>query len=236
MSKNKNEGYVASVTFLELNENIEKDQLNEIDYDNLNLLNNKPLLLDLPLPRLKSDFLNNSKDDCFEVSKKNNYKYLSGELNGIKYEGKLRLNDFNPSVNYVGVLNKQKRKMTFIPIDKINVDYKIKEIYKDSDQNPEQANTSNINKSYITNKSLLVQDFGTNKSRKVVDQIMTNVVKEENISSVQAMQNIIQLKGKNSIKQNLENDNNSNSYIGILPEFDINATDLNAMFNIKSSK
>lgn len=236
MSKNKNEGYVASVTFLELNENIEKDQLNEIDYDNLNLLNNKPLLLDLPLPRLKSDFLNNSKDDCFEVAKKNNYKYLSGELNGIKYEGKLRLNDFNPSVNYVGVLNKQKRKMTFIPIDKINVDYKIKEIYKDSDQNPEQANTSIINKSYITNKSLLVQDFGTNKSRKVVDQIMTNVVKEENISSVQAMQNIIQLKGKNSLKQNSENDNNSNSYIGILPEFDINATDLNAMFNIKSSK
>lgn len=238
MSKIKSEGYTASVNFLELNENndnINTSNNDSLDMNNLNSLSNKPLLLDLPLPRLKSEILNDNTEDTFEIIKKSNYKQLNGDLNGIKYEGRVRFNDFNPTTNYVGIFNKQKRKMTFIPVDKITVDYKIKEIYKESNQPNEQKDSQINNKSYITNKSLLVQDFGTNKSRKVVDQIMTNVVKEENISSVQAMQNIIQLKGKNNQKISSDIDNTQN-YLSILPSFDTNATELNNMFNINSSK
>lgn len=94
---------------------------------------------------------------------------------------------------------------------------------------------------YLNNKTLLVQDFGTSKSKKVIDSMRSNIIKEENISSVKAMNDIIQ---KNTVETSNEKKDNKTgltndqeaSLKNILPEFDVTTRDIMKMFNINTSK
>ena len=92
----------------------------------------------------------------------------------------------------------------------------------------------------------MVQDFGTSKSKKVVDQQRTNIVKDENISSAKAMHQIIMNKSSSNIDAslvkdgqstgNVNNDANLNSMRAILPVFDLKTKEKMEMFDINSSK
>ena len=98
-----------------------------------------------------------------------------------------------------------------------------------------------LNKNYLENKSLLVNDFGTNKSRKVMESMKGNIVKEENISAPKAMQDIIiknTLEEENQAKINQQNGVNKSeeNFKNILPPFNSKTKDVSLIFNLESSK
>ena len=103
-------------------------------------------------------------------------------------------------------------------------------------QNDLTAQSTQAN--YLNKKSLLVNDFGTSKSKKVVESMMSNIVKEENISSANAMNEIIQRKSKTieekSKSSNLQDQSNSLKFI--LPEYNLETSNTMEMFNINTSK
>jgi hypothetical protein len=86
----------------------------------------------------------------------------------------------------------------------------------------------------------LVKDFGTNKSKKLINNRRTNIVKEENISSTNAMHNLLKKSAKNlehDYKQNKETLMHQREQFmkQILPVFDLQAADVQDIYNIGSS-
>lgn len=98
-----------------------------------------------------------------------------------------------------------------------------------------QSNQAN----YLNKKSLLVNDFGTSKSKKVIESMMSNIVKEENISSANAMNEIIQRNSKaitEKIGKNSNVQNQEGSLKAILPEYNLETNITREIFSINSSK
>lgn len=158
---------------------------------------------------------------------------------------------------FIGVLSKKRKKISLLPVDYITVNTKIKSLHNDNNNNTflntaTYLNSTFVNPSdnkdisekqgnYLNNKSLLVQDFGTSKSQKVIESMKSNIIKEENISSVKAMNEIIQKNTKEGVddkkdsKSGLTNDQEA-SLKNILPEFDVTTRDIMKMFNVDTSK
>ncbi len=89
------------VEFLSLDENDNNNASDNesVDLNNLKKLNKKPLVLDFSLPKPGEELLNTNKNK-FKIKSVNNkadYKILSGEINTMAYEGKIKPTDFNPS-------------------------------------------------------------------------------------------------------------------------------------------
>lgn len=112
-----------------------------------------------------------------------------------------------------------------------------------------QCNHNNENKekhldkkiNYLENKSLLVTDFGTNKSKKVMESMKGNIVKEQNISAPKAMQDIISkktLEEENQAKINQVDgeSNNKANFKNILPLYNLKTKDVSKIFDLTSSK
>lgn len=93
----------------------------------------------------------------------------------------------------------------------------------------------------IENKLQLVTEFGTTKSRKQLQSMKTNILNDENISSVNAMQVLIQKKAKQdeSLQLKEEAQNNSsaeNQMLELLPECNLETKEIREVFKIDSSK
>lgn len=94
---------------------------------------------------------------------------------------------------------------------------------------------------YMEKKEQLVKDFGTNKSKKIINNRRTNVVDEENISSTKAMHEILK-KTAQEMEKNISQSRDEilkkkiNSAKQILPEFDLEAEDPDKIYKISSSK
>jgi hypothetical protein len=105
--------------------------------------------------------------------------------------------------------------------------------------NNNDINAQSTQANYLNKKSLLVNDFGTSKSKKVVESMMSNIVKEENISSANAINDIIQKKSKiieeKNLNQSITNDQEA-SLKSILPEYNLETNKTQEMFNVNSSK
>ena len=94
---------------------------------------------------------------------------------------------------------------------------------------------------YLEKKEQLVKDFGTNKSKKLINNRKTNIVKEENISSANAMHTILEQSAKH-LESNYNHNkeeitNHKISFMkDILPEFNIETQEVREIFNLTSSK
>ena len=109
-----------------------------------------------------------------------------------------------------------------------------------TDTNVKQPLDKDKQAEYLDKKEQLVKDFGTNKSKKLINNRRTNIVKEENISSTSAMHNILKKSAKNlehDYKQNKETLMHQREQFmkQILPVFDLQATDVQNVYNIGSS-
>lgn len=130
----------------------------------------------------------------------------------------------------------------FTEVDYIPLQTKLKST-EDVAINHIEANKENSeNKTnYFEHKSLLVNEFGTNKSRKVVESMKSNIVKEENISSKKAMKEIIDKNVKeDEIKAELNKkeagDKNIESMRAILPPFNTETKEATEIFDLNEGK
>ncbi len=149
----------------------------------------------------------------------------------------------------IGVFSKKKRIMNLLDFDALFVmNQKIKNIESKPSVTEEITDNNNLKQTldkdkqaeYLDKKEQLVKDFGTNKSKKLINNRRTNIVKEENISSTSAMHNILKKSAKNlehDYKQNKETLMHQREQFmkQILPVFDLQATDLQNVYNIGSS-
>ena len=137
------------------------------------------------------------------------------------------------------MFSEKKRKIELIPLDYMNINSKVKELYSDNTlYNNTYMNSTFVGgeadagENYLNNKSLLVKDFGTSKSKKVIDQMKTNIVKEENITNANKIQEKIQDKKVN--QKETDEINKTESLERILPEYDLITNDVNKIFKIES--
>jgi hypothetical protein len=103
----------------------------------------------------------------------------------------------------LGIYSKKNNELTIVDIESIfSMNQKVKRI--------ESENTSNIKldavpmqdkNNYIANKLQLCKDFGTTKAKKAMSNMESNMISDENISSITAIQNIIT---QNAINQGLD--------------------------------
>ena len=106
---------------------------------------------------------------------------------------------------------------------------------KDNANNHNDQNDPNSAINYLDNKIQLISDFGTLKSKKVASSIKSNIVKEGNISSVNAAKNILEdiaIEQDKVIKKNEKEELESklDLWKNILPEFDLNAKKRDEIF------
>jgi hypothetical protein len=100
-------------------------------------------------------------------------------------------------------------------------------------------NTSNSN--YLDKKIQLIDDFGTMKAKKQALSLKSNIINEENISSVNVAKKIMETNAK--VQENLSAMNSEEQIKNkienmqeILPLFDANETNIENVFDINSSK
>ena len=99
---------------------------------------------------------------------------------------------------------------------------------------------NNVNQTYLDKKIQLIDDFGTMKAKKQASSMKSNIINEENISSVnvakkimesnaQMLESVSALNAEEQLKQKIENMQE------ILPLFDANETNIQNVFDINSS-
>lgn len=150
------------------------------------------------------------------------------------------------------MLCKKRKTMSFIPADYMTINSRLKTLQPDPNStfihntllnstfvNVNDTTTQSNQANYLNKKSLLVNDFGTSKSKKVIESMMSNIVKEENISSANAMNEIIQRNSKtieeNTGKHSSTQDQEA-SLKAILPEYNLETSITRDIFSINSSK
>lgn len=109
LNKNESDSLASEESFLKVeflnlvenNSNNDDDDFSErsINVSNLKKMNKKPVILDFSLPKPSEELLNSNKKrfKLKSVNNKPDYKILSGEINTMAYEGKIKPADFNPS-------------------------------------------------------------------------------------------------------------------------------------------
>lgn len=194
-----------------------------------------PIVCNFPMNKPLLEDLNETK--FLHVFKKNNrheYK-LAGERNNVLFEGKNKSAALDNQKFLIGVFNKSKRLLTFCDTQVISVN----QVTKVNDETNIVLNQAIP--SYNESKSLLVQDFGTTKSKKVNDSMKSNIVNEENISSVKAMHYILNKKTKQEEEQVKLNQVNGvmtseQSMKSILPSFNLATNKIFEVFDLTDSK
>jgi hypothetical protein len=182
--------------------------------------------------------------------RKDDYIFL-GESSRMIYDSRSRM-DHNLSDYVIGVYSKKKREMTFIDVESIfSVNQKVRRVEEHTekvankklleemnnlnDKKPETTNT------YVENKIQLIQDFGTQKAKKVANSIRSNIIQEENISSIKAAKRILEdnaMKQKQDVDLNEEEQKNkilANWRIR-LPQFNLDTENVGEIFDLDSSK
>ena len=100
---NSNETFlkVEFLNLIEKTNKVDDDELSDqsINLSNLKSLNKKPVILDFSLTKPNEELLNtyHNRFKLKSVNNKPDYKILSGEINTMAYEGKIKPSDFNPS-------------------------------------------------------------------------------------------------------------------------------------------
>lgn len=125
---------------------------------------------------------------------------------------------------------------------------KIEELKINNNKHPDEnmdinkiAAKNKPNQTYLDKKIQLIDDFGTMKAKKQASSLKSNIVNEENISSVNAVKKILEKNMKiqeNNISHNSEEQlkNKIENMQEILPSFDIAQTEIKEVFDINSSK
>lgn len=116
----------------------------------------------------------------------------------------------------------------------------IKNPDENMDINKIQAKAA-VNQSYLDKKIQLIDDFGTMKAKKQASSLKSNIINEENISSVNAAKKILESNAKlqeNASAMNSEEQlkNRIENLQEILPTFDANESDITNAFDLNSSK
>lgn len=191
-----------------------------------------PCILEFPVNRPTASNLESFH--LFKHPEKNDFR-LAGENENVIFESRSKLgNDDKLGKYVVGYYCGKKRTLTFAEACYFPMNQKMREL----EQNKISMSLNAGN--YMDNKTLLVQDFGTNKSRKVIESMKSNIVKEANISSANAMQNIIfekNAKEEDAIGQLAsEHEKQEESMRAILPEFNSKSAKIDEIFNVDSSK
>jgi hypothetical protein len=118
---------------------------------------------------------------------------------------------------------------------------------KNSKESHESMDISKIlgkkteNMKYLDRKIQLVDDFGTMKAKKQASALKSNMINEENISSINAAKKILETSLKDiegNLKENSDEQfrNKIENLQEILPLFDANETNIQNVFDINSSK
>jgi hypothetical protein len=175
-----------------------------------------------------------------------------GETEKIIYDSKARM-DHNLSDYVVGVYSKKKREMTFVDIESIfSMNQKVRRIedytLKMEDQQKkkllEEINSGTDKKeetsNYLENKLQLIKDFGTQKAKKVANNMKSQIVNEENISSINAAKRILEdnaIKQKHEVEMTEEEQHMKkiSNWKRILPEFNLETDKVDEIFNLDSS-
>jgi hypothetical protein len=196
-----------------------------------------PIITDFSMNRPTTESLS-SNDFLHLFKRKNKQDYkIVGERNNIQYDGRSKNNSSEGQKYFIAIFNNKKRTLTFTQANYMTITHNTKLL----EHNKVTENQNITPSTYVENKSLLVQDFGTSKSKKVIDSMRSNIVKEENISSLQAMHNIINQKSKDEEEQAKVNQVNGllsgeQSMIQILPKFNLETKDEFEIFDLDSSK
>ena len=128
----------------------------------------------------------------------------------------------------------------FIMNQKIkNIEARPNAVEEPLNETPKDRNE--LQNEYYEKKEQLVKDFGTNKSKKIINSRKSNIVKEENISSTNAMHNMLEKSAKH-LEQNQQHSKDDiinhkiNFVKGILPEFDLEAKEAKDIYTLGSGK
>jgi hypothetical protein len=141
----------------------------------------------------------------------------------------------------LGIYSKKSKELKFIDLDSIfSINQKIKRVEEIVAKKAETETIVDANKS-LNNKLQLVRDFGTNKAKSKLANIKTNIINEENISSINAMKKILEENAKIQeayIRNNAEDqlEGKIENMREILPPFDLETTEVDSIFNQDSSK
>ncbi len=141
----------------------------------------------------------------------------------------------------MGIYSKKSKELKFIDLDSIfSINQKIKRVEEIVAKKAETETIVDANKS-LNNKLQLVRDFGTNKAKSKLANIKTNIINEENISSINAMKKILEENAKIQeayIRNNAEDqlEGKIENMREILPPFDLETTEVDSIFNQDSSK
>lgn len=108
----------------------------------------------------------------------------------------------------IGVYSKSTNKLNFIDVDSIfPMNQKIKKLEEAANKVELKIGEINKRQEYMVNKQQLVKDFGTNKAKKQMTNLKTNILSEDNISSVNVTKQILGETAKaqgSVIKHNIE--------------------------------
>ena len=94
---------------------------------------------------------------------------------------------------------------------------------------------------FMANKVQLVKDFGTNKAKKQISNMKSNMISDDNISSVTAMNEMLSktaMHQEKNLRSNPEEqlDAKIENLREILPQFDNTTTDVTSIFEQDTSK
>lgn len=222
--------------------NKEQDKYLKINYNQIQPNDNSkslPIVCNFPVntPSI-SELEESNKISLYKRKNKQDYRVV-GDMDNIEFEGKANVINQSSSKYLICCFNKRKREISISDsfICEMNQHSKSVKI----NEKPLIDNSQKTQETYMNNKSLLVQDFGTSKSKKVIESMKSNIVNEENISSIKPMHEIINKKSQ--IEEKLIQSNKINgvsfgeeSMREIIPSYKLGVSDIREVFDLDSSK
>ena len=218
-----------------------KIEINYHHQDSTDILN--PCLAVFPLNYPNISIINNEKETEWKLGQNRNRKLttdksLLGINSRIIYESRNK-----PAMNrnqyILGVINKKrKREIDLYDIDAIfNINQKIRKI--ENNKYISSLLKENSNEEEGTDgadKNEMMTLFGTTKVKRQAISTKENIVKEHNISSINAIKEVLKQKAEEEINNRSEEQIESqlSLFREILPKFDLTAKDVGNIFEFNS--
>ena len=201
-----------------------------------------PCIVVFPYNFPELTMLNNSNQTKWTIGQNKNKKLYADksiicETPKIIYESRSK-GGINKCEYILGVLNKKRsNEISLYDIDALfPMNQKLRKI--EEHFNSVNINDNNADKTTGSNKLELMTNFGTAKAQKMANNMKTNLVGENNISSVKAAKKILKDNAMSMDTKTVEEEKRKNEISimsEILPKFDLETNDVTKIFDIEYS-
>lgn len=232
MSKNNNNNP-------ELTDYIIKYKSNQNDKNSNENIN--PFLAVFPFNYPNISMLNNETETTWDIGQNKDKKLKSdksilGINSKVIFEARTKTNENNKSDYVLGIIKLNKKKERIINFYDVDSIFCFSQKIRKIEENKNLINDLN-NDDEGGNKLDLMTHFGTSKAQKMAFNMRNNLIDENNIASANLAKKLLKKNAENSeLLQNNEEEKMHKllNFKEILPTFDLNATNVDSIFDFES--